>query len=371
MNNTIASQNGRLSPIIFWYMVKQVALAILICFLFFTVVFVLNTIYLYAKDLFEQNVSGDKIFWFIFTNIPYSVLLAAPFGTLMGTLISISLMSQNNEIQALHALGFSKRAIFTPVLLLGVTITFASFTVNDLLLPMGAIEFKKILQEITIQNPAVELDSFSVKDIKQGKQLTMVTGEVTEELVNDPIIFDKDSEGRRRIIIANEAYFGKEQEEGVALELIMEDVKVLVPHDKIRGNYEYYAADLMSYNILLQEFNTGLGSPSPLEMTSRDLFGEIQELRASLAEDTRQFEDRIQKHRLELYGNYLEALDLLQGGTKRQENLERYLSPTKEKITIEASRSPQNARIGYFELEFYQKFSLPLGVLTFVIFVSL
>jgi lipopolysaccharide export system permease protein len=106
MNNPPLLQKTRYSPTIFWYMVKQVALAILMGFLFFTVVFVLNTIYLYAKQLFEQNVSGITIFWFIVTNIPYSVLLAAPFGTLIGTLISISMMSQNNEIQAMQALGF-------------------------------------------------------------------------------------------------------------------------------------------------------------------------------------------------------------------------------------------------------------------------
>jgi lipopolysaccharide export system permease protein len=254
------------------------------------------------------------------------------------------------------------------VLILGVVVTLTSFMINDLILPLGAIEFKKILQEITLQNPAVELSSFSIKQIQQGKQITLVTGEVTEELVLDPIILDKDSEGRRRIIVSDEAFFGKEQEEGVSLELRMADVKVLVPHDKIRGNYEFYSADLMSYNILMQEFSDQLGAPSPLEMTSRDLFSEIQMLKNELAEEMVEYNERLKKHRLELYGNYLEAMDLLKGGTKRQENLERYLSPAKEKIIIETNRLPENTRIGYYELEFFQKFSLPLGVMTFVIF---
>ena len=82
---------------------------------------------------------------------------------------------------------------------MGLAISVFSFVMNDYFLPLGTLNYNKLYRQIIVSNPAVEMESHSIKRMNDS---TLVIGDVTKESVSDLVFFDNQKNSGQRIIIS-------------------------------------------------------------------------------------------------------------------------------------------------------------------------
>lgn len=274
--NSMQEDTGINRHVIFRYLMKELFLYFFIAFIFFFMVFFVNQILLVAENILKKRVPVIDVMRLIAYSLPMVIAQSAPFATLVGFLMCLGRLASENEILIFRASGQGYRVILKPVLILGILISFASFFVNDYLLPLGTLNYNKLYRSILTSNPAVELESNS---IKRTNDKTLVIGEVSGENVSDLIFFDTDSDGGQRIIIADASAVRKATEPGVLMKLIMNDASVLMFSQDKKNNYDVLTSENVELNIFESTFLENNTVVSPREMTSYDLYKEIKEMK--------------------------------------------------------------------------------------------
>lgn len=260
------------------YLIKELILYFTISFLFFFLVFFCNQILLMAEEVLKKRVPLIQVIKLITYSLPFIIAQSAPFATLVGFLMCIGRLMTDNEILIIRASGLSFKTILIPVLSLGLIISVVSFAVNDYLLPLGTLSYNKLYKEIIFSNPAVELESNS---IKRTEDSTLVIGEVEGRTVSDLLFFDTDGDGNQRIINAGQTIILSPEDRSILMQLKMKNPYVAIINKKDRQSIDYLESEEAIMNVfsssLFPKSNSGT---NPREMTSYDLKKRIDEMKS-------------------------------------------------------------------------------------------
>ena len=257
------------------YLTKELFLYFFIAFLFFFMVFFCNQILLLAENVLKKRVPLMDVLRLISYSLPFIIAQSAPFATLVGFLMCLGRLMTENEVLILRASGMGYKIIIVPVLILGLVISVASFFVNDYLLPLGTLKYNQMRSTILMSNPAIELESNSVK---RTNDKTLVIGQVDGTNVSDLIFFDTDTDGNQRIIVADDSVVEKSTEAGVLMSMEMNDAAVVFFKNGKRNDYDVLQAKNMLLNIFESSFFSNSSKVNPSEMTSYDLKQRIIEM---------------------------------------------------------------------------------------------
>ncbi|MGI0530374.1 LptF/LptG family permease [Treponema socranskii] len=266
------------------YLVRELLLYFSVAFLFFFTIFFVNQILLIADNILRQGAPVWDVVKLMTYSLPFIVAQSSPFATLVGFLMCLGRFMSDNEIIIFRASGFSYVHILTPVLVLGLGISIASFFVNDYLLPLGTIRYHRLRRTILSSNPAVALDSHSVKRLNTA---TLVTGDVSDTKVSDLVIIDTGSDGRVRVISAGESELKSVRKEGVLMQLTMTDALSLFLGANSFSDYDRLSSDAVTFNLFESAFFSDGGSTSPREMTSYDLGRALRDMKKNADTDKR------------------------------------------------------------------------------------
>jgi lipopolysaccharide export system permease protein len=307
------------------------------------------------REILAKHVPLYQVVLLSFYALPSVIALAAPFASLMGTMITIGRLNSDNEILIMIASGLSYRMIFLPALTVGILISLLSFVANDILLPAGTIQFSKLYRRILVSTPALELEANSVK---RFRDTVIVTGPVEGTAIDNVLILDRTSAGERRVIMARNAQLKDAGKEGLSLDL--EGAFIQSSKEIIRNDYDYASGEFIRYWVPQEDLIQAVSSISPREMSSVDLYRDIAE---RTSEQTDQLDER--------YGRVLsQALNLensLRKGpsneawNRRENNFNAFNREYFSAMAVKNERSLLVAR-----LEYYKKFSIPFGALSFV-----
>ena len=266
------------------YLVRELLLYFSVAFLFFFTIFFVNQILLIAENILRQGAPVWDVVKLMTYSLPFIVAQSSPFATLVGFLMCLGRFMSDNEIIIFRASGFSYAHILTPVLVMGLAISIASFFVNDYLLPLGTIRYNRLRRMILSSNPAVALDSHSVKRLNTA---TLVTGDVSDTKVSDLVIIDMGSDGKMRIISAGESELKSVRKEGVLMQLTMTDALALFFNVNSFSDYDLLSSDRVTFNLFESAFFSDGGSTSPREMTSYDLGRALRDMKKNADTDKR------------------------------------------------------------------------------------
>ncbi len=266
------------------YLVRELLLYFSVAFLFFFTIFFVNQILLIAENILRQGAPVWDVVKLMTYSLPFIVAQSSPFATLVGFLMCLGRFMSDNEIIIFRASGFSYAHILTPVLVMGLAISIASFFVNDYLLPLGTIRYNRLRRMILSSNPAVALDSHSVKRLNTA---TLVTGDVSDTKVSDLVIIDTGSDGRVRVISAGESELKSVRKEGVLMQLTMTDALSLFLGANSFSDYDRLSSDAVTFNLFESAFFSDGGSTSPREMTSYDLGRALRDMKKNADTDKR------------------------------------------------------------------------------------
>lgn len=266
------------SHVLLRYLLRELSLYFFIAFVFFFLIFFVNQLLLTAEELLKKRVPLLGVIKLLSYSLPFIIAQSAPFATLVGFLMCLGRLMSDNEILIFRATGNSYKVILLPVLLLGVIISLLSFFVNDYLLPLGNIKYNELYQEILISNPAIELESHS---IKRTNNSTLVIGEVTDKTVSDLILFDTDTNGNQRIIVSGSTDIVSPSDPAVLMQLKMDDSLVIFLDKKVQDSFDVLESDATKMNIFASSiFRNTASSTNPREMTFIDLREYLKKIKA-------------------------------------------------------------------------------------------
>jgi lipopolysaccharide export system permease protein len=327
----------------------------LVSFLFFFFIFFVNQLLLMAQQILTKRVPFGQVALLILYSLPSIVAMAAPFASLVGTLMTIGRLTSDNEVLVMLSSGLSYTNIFIPALIVGIAISLMSFFANDVLLPAGTVQFARLYRRIVVSTPALELEANSVK---RFKDTIIVTGDVTGTSINNVLILDKTSDGERRVIMARNAELRDAGKEGLSLDLL--DAFIQSSKELARLDYDYASSGFLRYWVPQEDMIQAVSSVSAREMSSLDVWKEIKRREENLQNrlDTQYNKNMI--NALSLEGS-LRNGQRNETWNRRANFLSLFL---REALAINAER--QDRTIRNYLLEFYKKFSLPFGALSFV-----
>ena len=267
------------------YIAKELFLYFLICFLFFFVVFFVNQILLLAETILKKRVPVFSVIRLIWYCLPAIVAQSAPFATLVGFLMCLGRLVTDNEVLILRASGLRYSVILIPVVIMGLAISVFSFVMNDYFLPLGTLNYNKLYRQIIVSNPAVEMESHSIKRMNDS---TLVIGDVTKESVSDLVFFDNQKNSGQRIIISGKTDVEKAVSPGVLMRLNMDDAFVIMLNNKNRSDYDVMDSQELTLNVFEDSIIASTGGTSPREMTSYDLWKKIKKMKKQGNSSTKQ-----------------------------------------------------------------------------------
>ena len=255
------------------YFFRELFLYFLVCFAFFFVVFFVNQILLLAETVLKKRVPLGSVLLLIWYSLPAVIAQSAPFATLVGFLMCLGRLVTDNEFLIFRASGQRYSLILAIVLSAGTAIALFSFIMNDYFLPLGNLKFNKMRNEIIASNPAIELES---KSIKRLNDATLILGDVKKNKVSDLVIFDTKEKNKQRVIISKESGVKKSKDDGVLMKLTMNKPLVLSFENSNKLTYDVLESDSMSLNVFEESIMEKKYEIEPREMTSWDLGKEIK-----------------------------------------------------------------------------------------------
>lgn len=267
--------------------------------------------------------------------------------------MAVGRLSGDNEILALQASGLPLPSLAVPFLVLGLAFSGVSFIMNDYFLPLGTIRFTNLYKQILASNPELELESNTVK---RYQDTVIITGNVSESIIDRITILDRDEKKNKRMILAKNAQLIQSDDQYGVISLMLEDVFMHTPSAKKEMEFEYSYSKRMTYNILLKDISVSVKSLTPMEMSSKDVYLAIKDKQKA-------FEEKKLDH-LFARSDQLKSVMLMYEksayGDEVRQNYTNYEISVKKEIR---DRSLQLHRI-----EFNKKIALPLGCLIFIVF---
>lgn len=258
------------------YIARELLLYFVVCFSFFFVIFFVNQILLLAETILKKRVPLGQVVKLISYCLPAIIAQSAPFATLVGFLMCLGRLVTDNEVLILRASGQKYSLILKSVLAMGLAISVFSFIMNDYFLPLGTINYNKMRRKSITSNPAIELESMSIKRMNDS---IFVIGNVNGTKVSDLVFFDTSKEGDTRLIVAKDSIVQKSTTEGVLMKLDMENPMVVMMKDIQSGSYDTLASEKLALSIFEDSIISSNGGVSPREMTSWDLGKKIREVK--------------------------------------------------------------------------------------------
>lgn len=337
------------------YILTETFFSFLIAFLFFFFIFFVNQLLLLAQEILTKHVPFGQVALLILFSLPSVIAMSAPFASLVGTLMTIGRLTSDNEILVLLSSGLSYKNVFIPAISVGVIISMLSFFANDVLLPAGTVQFVRLYRRILTATPALELEANSVKKFKNT---VIVTGDVSGNAIDNVLILDRTSDGERRIIMANNAELKDAGRQGLSLDL--EGAFIQSSKEIVREDYDYASASALRYWVPQEDLIQAVSSISPREMSSRDVFKEIQIKLVELNLRLNERRNKIAVQALALEGS-------LRGGPasdawNRRAN---YLAAFHREVQA-LDGMKKDRTLSLLWLEFYKKFSIPFGAFSFI-----
>lgn len=121
------------------FILSQVLGATLVCLILFIIVWIApETLFKIIKKILRDTYTPMYGLKVLILEIPKVLAKAIPVGILLGSIFTFDRLSKNSELSILRGIGLSFNRIMTPVIALGVVLSFFCYMVNDKLVPTAS-----------------------------------------------------------------------------------------------------------------------------------------------------------------------------------------------------------------------------------------
>ena len=348
------------------YILSEYLPTFFICFIFFFMMYIINHILVIIKPLIEKNIPFDLVWMMIVTILPTYTMFSFPFSILLATLMTIGRFSGDNEIVAFKSVGISLTTVFKPVFITGIIVMLVAFGINDRLKPLGMKKQFETRNKIATIKPTLYFKSKTVK--KYGSKV-LFTDTVKDTSINGIIIIDRDNDNQKRIISAKKALFQTPEEMKEAVEIQMEDAMVQFQQKDRPQEFHYGFAEKIKYYIKFMDFDDSNSFRSSADVKNtlellKDVKTQYTNLNNEINNKEGEYIRNQELFRETAYSTYYQNNRSSNSNRNNLRGLDNYLNS----MNTLKSDKPNTYSLNRRKIDFYDKFSLPLACIIFVIF---
>lgn len=311
-------------------------------------------------------------------NLAWILALAVPMAVLVATLMAYGRMSGDNEITAIRTSGISYLRLLIPSLVFGIGVTLIMTWFNNNILPETNHKARLLSGDITRKRPDLEFEAGYFIDALPEHRILL--GSRNKDMFTDILIFNYQSEGLHRTIMANTGQI-ESIDNGVLLHLYDG-----VIHELASNQEDYREIKFETYHIVVPVDNLNLTRRdskvrSDREMTREMILTRIQDYRDKITNVEQRIESRILKEIGDtvIVNNLIHA-ELL--ALRHERSLKDSLGE-KNPGFLRTKRRLKNLRHGIksdfnliktynryvskYQVELYKKYSIPFASIVFVL----
>jgi len=203
------------------YIIKEFIPPFFLGLMCFTSILLLNEIFRLTKLFVRKGINPWYLFKLLVYVLPATLVVTIPMATLIGILLSLGRLSNDNEIMAMRASGIGFYQLVYPLLAASFVIFLFDFVFMDYALPRGNIAYAALKNDIRKSHSAIVLEEGVImRELEQEGRMWIFEyrDEETGRLKNVKV-WDSYQSGMPRIITAQEAEVGFEEDGYAQLKL--------------------------------------------------------------------------------------------------------------------------------------------------------
>ena len=178
------------------YMVRGFLSPFVWCLFIFTIMAIIIDIFSFIEDIVKFKIPASSLAAFYIYYSPTIILQVTPMAVLLSTIFILSNLNKNNEITAMKSSGISLWRVMSPLVILGLIISIASFIVSDRVIPISSkvsnmIRRDELEKEKRKNNPQKVIENVAVYGA--GNRIVFARLYDTEKkLLTDVIVHEHD-----------------------------------------------------------------------------------------------------------------------------------------------------------------------------------
>ena len=185
--------------IIYTFVTKEFLINFIASFVFFFLIFFVNSILLLVERVALKNVALSDILYMVILSMPQFLIYTFPFSTLSASSMMLAQMGSSNEILALCSCGIKIRYVYYPVIILSLIISLLNFYVSDFLMPYSNSKYNARLSELMVEMPTFELEKSSVSTVGN---LILTNKDLSENEIYSLTLFNTDLGSENKTIVS-------------------------------------------------------------------------------------------------------------------------------------------------------------------------
>ncbi len=260
-------------------------------------------------------------------------------------------LSANNETLALRAAGISLSKMFRSIIVGAILLSAVTYIIADVLIPYSNSRFKTLYSSLLRDLPTMEIEPYSINKIGD---VSIVTGEVDEGVMNSVFIFDQSNKKEKQIISAVKGEITLIDISSFIYRLDLYDVLFLTNDSSNKEEFSYASGEKMTYYLNFSDQMGQITDMSPSKMTSRELLHRIKER-----------EIEFEKLRLTLYNRKMNVIEeknnLLASPNSHQANISEQIDSLNLEIQRIEREKPIDFYLQYYRAEFHKKIALSIS----------
>lgn len=155
------------------YILKQLNDVFILGVIIFTsIIFASETFTQLIKQISLYGVPFHIAMMMVILNLPQVFVLTIPISTLFATVMTVNDLSLKSEITIFKACGIGISRVAKPIFVFAIVMTFASFFINEFIVPVASIQSKSLaIYSLEQKHIPENKMNFTIKDIDKNGQL--------------------------------------------------------------------------------------------------------------------------------------------------------------------------------------------------------
>ena len=189
------------------YILKQLSDVFILGVIIFTsIIFASETFTQLIKQISLYGIPFHIAIMMIVLNLPQVFVLTIPISTLFATVMTVNDLSLKSEITIFKACGISIERVSRPIFCFALVMTFASFLINELIVPVTSVQSKSLaIYSLEQKHIPENKMNFTIKDIdKEGKLKRLFYAQwCKDKTLNNVTVVDISNPKNIQIVQAN------------------------------------------------------------------------------------------------------------------------------------------------------------------------
>ncbi len=329
----------------------------MVSFMFFFVIFFVNSILLLVQKILLKNISLGIMVQMVLLYMPQFLVYTFPFATLTASSMVLGDMSSSNELLAMRSLGLARIRIYLPLIIISLILSLCTFIISDILQPYTSVIYRDKLSVLMAEMPTMEIESNGTNSIGN---IVLSNGKADGNTIEDIVLLTKDDEDYSKTVISSQGTLKIIDPYNFVYSLTLDSPELLINDTRNSNNFSYAKSENATFYLDFSSQIPSLTSTSPVNLSSSELVDSIRQ------RNIKQDEDR-EEYRIDIEDNLLKISNILKNtddiiDSIKSEDIARYF----RNITALGSL-PVNFYGQYYKSELTKKYALSLACFVFTL----